>query len=564
MGKSMSKAAAVRVTGPLAPFADGYADALRQWGYAPGSAVHQVRLMAHLSRWLAERGWSGADLTEERVAEFLAARREAGCSLHYGRRAMTLDDGFPCRAACHPSSVGGGASGERGGVGVGRFRGVPGLGAGVVAGHGDGLSRPRAPVPGRLHRRRRGGRADLRGRDPRGRRARPAGVGRVGCSSSSWRCVRCCGTAIVRGLVDTDLSAAALAGDRVGGRRCCREGSAGRGRRHCCGSCDRRRRDRPARLRGHCCCCCGWGCGPARSPRCGWTTSTGGPARSWCTARATASTSCRCRSTSARRSPRICAAAAARATRARGVPDGDGAADRPLTPARRVAASCAAPCVRAGLAPVGPHRLRHTAGLRRCCAPACRLPEIGQVLRHREPGQHRASTPGSTSTSSRTLARPWPAEARDERALPTTCDDYLRLRRALGFKLAARRARCCRSSPPTSTQPAPRRSPPSWRSPGRGCPRRRTRSTGRTGSARCAGSPATCDTIDPAHRDPAERAVPATRAAPDALPLFRRQSRPADAARPGSCARRCGRRPTRALFGLLAASGHAARRSDRA
>ena len=62
MGKSSSKAAAVRVTGPLAPFADGYADALRQWGYAPGSAVHQVRLMAHLSRWLAERGCSPTDL----------------------------------------------------------------------------------------------------------------------------------------------------------------------------------------------------------------------------------------------------------------------------------------------------------------------------------------------------------------------------------------------------------------------------------------------------------------------------------------------------------------------
>ena len=62
MGRPVSKVAAVRVTGPLAPFADGYADALRQWGYTPLSAVHQVRLMAHLSRWLAERGCSPTDL----------------------------------------------------------------------------------------------------------------------------------------------------------------------------------------------------------------------------------------------------------------------------------------------------------------------------------------------------------------------------------------------------------------------------------------------------------------------------------------------------------------------
>ena len=36
-----------------------------------------------MSGLLADSG-----LTEERVAEFLAARREAGCSQHYGRRAM--------------------------------------------------------------------------------------------------------------------------------------------------------------------------------------------------------------------------------------------------------------------------------------------------------------------------------------------------------------------------------------------------------------------------------------------------------------------------------------------
>ena len=40
--------------------------------------VTQYRLMAHLSRWLAERGLGAADLTAARVDEFLAAQRGGG------------------------------------------------------------------------------------------------------------------------------------------------------------------------------------------------------------------------------------------------------------------------------------------------------------------------------------------------------------------------------------------------------------------------------------------------------------------------------------------------------
>jgi len=88
MGKPVSKVADVRFEGPLAPFADGFLDKLRQLGYTPLSAVHQLRLLAHLSRWLDERGWSGGDLTEGCVAEYLASRRATGYTLHHGRRAM--------------------------------------------------------------------------------------------------------------------------------------------------------------------------------------------------------------------------------------------------------------------------------------------------------------------------------------------------------------------------------------------------------------------------------------------------------------------------------------------
>ena len=65
----------VRVSGPLSPYRDGFAGELARQGYTPGSAQHQVGLLAHLSRWLDSRGLGAADLTSGRVEEFLRARR---------------------------------------------------------------------------------------------------------------------------------------------------------------------------------------------------------------------------------------------------------------------------------------------------------------------------------------------------------------------------------------------------------------------------------------------------------------------------------------------------------
>jgi integrase/recombinase XerD len=48
----------VRVSGPLAAYRDGFAAELAGRGYTPGSAQHQVGLLAHLSRWLDSRGLS--------------------------------------------------------------------------------------------------------------------------------------------------------------------------------------------------------------------------------------------------------------------------------------------------------------------------------------------------------------------------------------------------------------------------------------------------------------------------------------------------------------------------
>jgi integrase/recombinase XerD len=78
----------VAMTGPLAVYRNGFADELAATGYTPGSAEHQVGLMAHLSRWLESRGLGPADLTPGRAGEFLQARRAEGYTLLLSQRAL--------------------------------------------------------------------------------------------------------------------------------------------------------------------------------------------------------------------------------------------------------------------------------------------------------------------------------------------------------------------------------------------------------------------------------------------------------------------------------------------
>lgn len=70
----------VRVTGPLGPYAPGFIAELVERGYTPVSVGHQLRLLAHVSRWLAGEGLGPDDLSSARVGEFMAARRAAGYS----------------------------------------------------------------------------------------------------------------------------------------------------------------------------------------------------------------------------------------------------------------------------------------------------------------------------------------------------------------------------------------------------------------------------------------------------------------------------------------------------
>lgn len=84
----------VRVSGPLAEYAAGFAAYLAGAGYRPLSAANQVRVLAHLSRWLEDRGLAPGELTGRRAQEFLAARRAAGYTSRLSERGLAPLLGF--------------------------------------------------------------------------------------------------------------------------------------------------------------------------------------------------------------------------------------------------------------------------------------------------------------------------------------------------------------------------------------------------------------------------------------------------------------------------------------
>ncbi len=75
----MSNPRAVRISGPLTMYVDSFCDDLAGQGYSPEPACVQLRLMAHLSRWLDAEGLDVGALTPARAEDFLRARRAAGC-----------------------------------------------------------------------------------------------------------------------------------------------------------------------------------------------------------------------------------------------------------------------------------------------------------------------------------------------------------------------------------------------------------------------------------------------------------------------------------------------------
>ena len=80
------------MTGPLEPYAAGFGAELTRLGYTFFSMRDQLRLVAHLSRWLGGQDLDALALalalTESTVARFVSVRRAAGYS--YGRSAKVL------------------------------------------------------------------------------------------------------------------------------------------------------------------------------------------------------------------------------------------------------------------------------------------------------------------------------------------------------------------------------------------------------------------------------------------------------------------------------------------
>jgi integrase/recombinase XerD len=90
----MGRTGRVSIAGPLAVFADGFRGELERLGYSPLTAEDQLRLMAHLSRWLEDGRLGVAELTAGRAQEFLVYRQGCGRSHRCSPRALAPMLGF--------------------------------------------------------------------------------------------------------------------------------------------------------------------------------------------------------------------------------------------------------------------------------------------------------------------------------------------------------------------------------------------------------------------------------------------------------------------------------------
>jgi site-specific recombinase XerD len=87
-GEVMDRYRRGRVRGVLEDHGESFRAKLLAEGYTEGSAAHQVLLMAHFSRWLERRGLTAQRLDRNAVAAFLTARRSEGYVRLLSSRAM--------------------------------------------------------------------------------------------------------------------------------------------------------------------------------------------------------------------------------------------------------------------------------------------------------------------------------------------------------------------------------------------------------------------------------------------------------------------------------------------
>jgi integrase/recombinase XerD len=87
MAKPTSRVSRVLMTGPLAPFADAYAVELGERGHTPRTAVNLLRQVNRLSCWLEGQALTVDALSSERIEEFLEVQRtnHSGCRFPWSR-----------------------------------------------------------------------------------------------------------------------------------------------------------------------------------------------------------------------------------------------------------------------------------------------------------------------------------------------------------------------------------------------------------------------------------------------------------------------------------------------
>ena len=78
----------LRVSGPLAEFADGYRVDLIERGYSLGSAQTHLRLLADVSLWMERERLEPASLTAGVLERYCVSRRRAGHSTYLSPRSL--------------------------------------------------------------------------------------------------------------------------------------------------------------------------------------------------------------------------------------------------------------------------------------------------------------------------------------------------------------------------------------------------------------------------------------------------------------------------------------------
>src|SRR5260221_13438798 len=132
----------MQVSGPLAPYAEGWRAELAARGFARHSVLAHAQLMAHLSGWMEAVGHDCGSLTDEVISGYLEARRAAGYRARVGGRALVPLLGY--LQGLGVAGQAGAASPTAAGAPLGGFGGRPAGGGGLAAG-----AAPRAPRCGR-------------------------------------------------------------------------------------------------------------------------------------------------------------------------------------------------------------------------------------------------------------------------------------------------------------------------------------------------------------------------------------------------------------------------------